>query len=388
MNTLNYPYVMFVLKENFIKYFGEHYPFELVKYIIMLTYVRVKVYSGLYRELILTGGDIYSVGRYCFKLLSKFELSDVKSIKIGLEHTLALTHTGNIYAWGNNSYGQLGLGHTDYGSQPQKLELSNVKKIGCGINFSFALTSDNKFYIWGSNNIEFAGYVTDPDKTTPQQFVPSKHPEYYFWDRSDVFKSEHIQPYHIKKIAYGISHVFMLMTSGQLYVFGSNAYGQLGISDSYRQLDAYDKYHVQFQKISLGSVVAIKCGAYHTVALSADSVYSWGRNTDGQLGLGDTKHRFVPRELTSLKNYRIVSVGCGAYHTIALDRTGQLYVWGANAHNQLGLGHKNSIYYPQKLSFQNVIRFSCHTTRTIAVTTLNQIYRWGDDHDVPNKLEI
>jgi hypothetical protein len=93
------------------------------------------------------------------------------------------------------------------------------------------------------------------------------------------------------------------------------------------------------------TIVAIAGGAYHTLALdSTGQLHAWGNNGNGQLGMGasDTTQRniptIIPTASTSIANKTIVAIACGYYHTLALDSTGQLHAWGNNVYGQLGMG--------------------------------------------------
>jgi alpha-tubulin suppressor-like RCC1 family protein len=106
--------------------YGEHYPIELVQFII-------KLYFHLFRI----------------------------KIKCGNYYTVLLFEK-EIYAWGYNQYGQLGLGHNADTNSPQKLDLINVKKIICGGYHTIALTYSNEIYAWGDNQSGQLGLATSP----------------------------------------------------------------------------------------------------------------------------------------------------------------------------------------------------------------------------------
>ena len=82
----------------------------------------------------------------------KIPLSNVKDIVLSQIHTMAITCDHQLYSWGNNESGQLGLGNCDNYNVPQKVGLFNVRKIFCNVWSSFAITDTNELYSWGFNH--------------------------------------------------------------------------------------------------------------------------------------------------------------------------------------------------------------------------------------------
>ena len=70
---------------------------------------------------------------------------------------------------------------------------------------------------------------------------------------------------------------------------------------------------------------------------TSPGLWSWGRNSHGQLGLGDTTNRSSPVQVGSLTNWRLVAGG--EYHTAAIKTDSTLWIWGRNDYGQLGLGN-------------------------------------------------
>src|SRR5580704_13900561 len=130
-----------VINHHFYLTYGEHYPKELVQLIIS-TYFHsfiIKIKCGYYHSVLLFEKEIYAWGYNQYGQLGlghntqtnspqKLDLPNVKKIICGGYHTMALTFSNEIYAWGHNYYGQLGLGYNTDTNLPQKLDLPNVKK--------------------------------------------------------------------------------------------------------------------------------------------------------------------------------------------------------------------------------------------------------------------
>lgn len=90
-------------------------------------------------------------------------------------------------------------------------------------------------------------------------------------------------------------------------------------------------------------VRTITAGDLHAIIVTGSGiVWSWGHNSDGQLGLGDTIRRSVPHLIKSLSSVVAVSVAAGARHSLVLASNGQVWAFGNNQRGQLGLGDLSS----------------------------------------------
>ncbi len=151
--------------------------------------------------------------------LNKF-LSEKIIIDIccGFKHSLALTQLREVYGWGYNKHGQLGIGgDCDFQLAPMKVNGFNDEKvsaISCGSYHSLALTESGLVFSWGSNGRGQLGIGHTRNSIKPQLIN----------NRSNVF---------IKKIRCGRFHSLLLSNDGDIYAFGSNDYGQLGIKESH-----------------------------------------------------------------------------------------------------------------------------------------------------------
>lgn len=92
-----------------------------------------------------------------------------KSIKCGFSHTLILTTNGQVYAFGKNKFGQLGLGHFCDTNIPTKLLFPGIKSISCGTNYSFAITASDKIYAWGLNRDSQLGLTDTVNRVIPTE---------------------------------------------------------------------------------------------------------------------------------------------------------------------------------------------------------------------------
>lgn len=97
-------------------------------------------------------------------------------------------------------------------------------------------------------------------------------------------------------------------------------------------------------------VMHLACGGYHCFVITClGAVYSWGRNTFGQLGLNDDVDRSLPTHLKALRSQRVRYISCGENHTVILTQDGGVFTFGAGTYGQLGHGAYNNEIVPRKV---------------------------------------
>ncbi|XP_012252206.2 RCC1 and BTB domain-containing protein 1-like isoform X2 [Athalia rosae] len=227
-------------------------------------------------------------------------------------HVLALTHTGEVFSWGHNGYFELGNGSSNQGLTPTIVGLQLGGKIivdiACGSHHSMALTDDGEVYAWGQNNCGQVG-----SGISSHQGVPRK--------------------------------VNSALTGKK--------------------------------------VVSIFCGQTSSVAVTeSGDVYGWGYNGVGQLGIGSYVNQPNPTKVSALSGVVIEKVACGYAHTLALSDEGTLYVWGGNSYGQLGLGNKANASSPVKVVMPEMGRVSdiaaVHYNHiSVAVGQGGRVFMWG-----------
>src|SRR5579863_9119528 len=142
-----------------------------------------------------------------------------------------------------------------------------------------------------------------------------------------------------------------------------------------RMMQTLDMNYKKFIFDSTSKIISADSGYAHTIVLTEfGEIYGWGYNTNGQLGLGLTHipQSDSPQRL-SIKDVKLIS--CGKYHTIILTKT-ECFVCGLNGIGQLGLGHRYNSYEFQKINLRNIISVACGNHYTIALA-LDDIYTWG-----------
>src|SRR5580704_2063734 len=138
-------------------------------------------------------------------------------------------------------------------------------------------------------------------------------------------------------------HSFIITEDG-LYSFGYNDCGQLGLGN-----DTNQNIPHKITQFNSNTIVSIACGAHHSLVLTKDGLYSFGYNYFGQLGLGNNTDQNIPHKITQFNSDTIVSIACGEYHSFVLTKDG-LYSFGNNNHGQLGLGNNTNQNIPHKIT--------------------------------------
>ena len=176
-----------------------------------------------------------------------------------------------------------------------------------------------------------------------------------------------------------ITSVSNIATSLYVFCWGRGEDGQLGVGDTSAQDEP-----VYVDSLRGIGVRDIACGSGHTVVLTCDGeIMSWGRGDDGRLGHGDHNWKYVPRPVLHLSGYVISQITCGSYHTAAVASSGELWTWGGGMYGKLGHGNENGHSTPKRvdtlallgIQVQNV---ACGSRHTAIVTSLSQVYSWGD----------
>ncbi|XP_078250681.1 E3 ISG15--protein ligase HERC5 isoform X2 [Pogona vitticeps] len=182
----------------------------------------------------------------------------------------------------------------------------------------------------------------------------------------------------IVQIACGDYHSMALSKGGELFAWGQNEYGQLGMGR--KSSPVKDPQLVrELQCIPLGKIAA---GSAHSLALSlSGAVYSWGNNSSGQLGLGDTKDRYCPIHVKAIEHMKTVAISCGGEHTAVLLKGGLVSTFGAGSHGQLGHNSTRNELFPRmvaELFGAQVSQVACGRWHTLVYAPdLGKVYSFG-----------
>ncbi|KAJ6811289.1 uncharacterized protein M6B38_155615 [Iris pallida] len=234
----------------------------------------------------------------------------VSSISCGPWHTAVVTSSGQLFTFGDGTFGVLGHGDRISVSIPREVELLKglrTVRAACGVWHTAAVVevmagkssssncSSGKLFTWGDGDKFRLGHGDKEPKLVPTCVAALVDPNFC-------------------QVACGHSMTVALTTSGHVYTMGSTVYGQLG------NPQADGKLPVRVEgKLLRNFVEEISCGAYHVAVLtSRTEVYTWGKGANGRLGHGDTSDRNFPSLVESLKDKQVRSIICGTNFTAAI----------------------------------------------------------------------
>ena len=280
-------------------------------------------------------------------------------VDTGRSHTLAINSRGELYAWGSNKNGQLGIGTTtDNELAPQRVGNDNDwKAVSGGDDYSLALKSDGMLYAWGKNSRGQLGIGSTDKETTPQQV-----------GNADDWKT----------IAAGKNHSLAIKSDGTLYAWGANHVGQLGNGENGTNFN--DKSKDKTAPIQIGTDrdwQTISAGNTYSRAVKTDNtLHTWGNNVFGQLGMGDRTNRNSPTKVGSDTDWE--SINGGDLYSLALKSNNTLYAWGVNGNRQLGLGDRTKRDSPTKVGSDTDWKVVAgKRSHSLALKDDNTLYAWG-----------
>ena len=230
----------------------------------------------------------------------------------------AIKSDGTLWVWGLNSYGSLGIGNTvRYSSPVQVGSLTDWKQVAQSSfgGATSAIKTDGTLWAWGYNAEGTLGLGNTVDYSSPVQI-------------GSLTTWKKVSPTWLGFVA--------LKTDGTLWSWGNNNYGEVGVGNTV-------KYSSPVQVGSLTTWRNIDSFYLHVSAVDQyGKLWTWGNNSQGQLGLGNRVNYSSPMLVGSLTNWKSISAGRSAF-TMAIKTDGTLWAWGQNEYGELGLG--NGVYY-------------------------------------------
>lgn len=352
-----------------------------------------------------------------------------KHVVVGYNYTIALTNDGELYAWGSNEYGQLGQGNTIDLLVPTQIGTdSGWVAVDTQYYHCVALDSNRQIWTWGKNNYGALGSGGNGDQWLPVQLVDG--PQTYSWNeisagvdhtlaikddgtlwgwgnnkygqlgldesietQSPDFTVLELQPTEIiiddenvpvqpvwssdwlddsitTLIGHDSNFYVTIDSTGALWSWGSNDYGQLGDGTKVTRYNP-----VQVGSDTDWSQIAI--GSNYTIALKTDgTLWGWGRNNHGQLGIGNNTDQSSPVRIGLATTW--AQVTCGEFHTLAIKANGTLWAWGNNNYNQLGTGDNVSYNQPTQIGSSTTwAQVRCSAYHTMAIRNNGTLWGWG-----------
>jgi alpha-tubulin suppressor-like RCC1 family protein len=178
----------------------------------------------------------------------------------------------------------------------------------------------------------------------------------------------------------GYDFSMAIKTDGTLWSWGYNSFGQLGLGTTGSNNSVNSKSSPN-QVGSLTNWRYCECGDSHTVAIKTDgTIWTWGTNGYGQLGQGDTTHRSSPVQVGSATDWAYIS--SGYFHCAAIKTNGTLWVWGENTYGSIGDGTRTNRWSPVQIGSSNEWRFvASGASVTTAIKEDGTLWSWGYNTD-------
>ena len=211
----------------------------------------------------------------------------LQTVALGDNFMIALSREGEVFSFGNNSAGQLGLGHL--------------------------------ITVGSAERVQFNASKDAASKDTASKNIASKNTT-----SKDAASTLTVS---ISSISVGSTHVLAVCSEGRVYCWGSNQFGQLG-----HQRNRYDSQPTLLEMPE--KITTLAAGTHFSLALAeSGNVYAWGWNGVGQLGVNDTQPRSAPTKVPGLQG--VQAIAAGEMHALAIGQR-FLYGWGSNEAGQIG----------------------------------------------------
>jgi alpha-tubulin suppressor-like RCC1 family protein len=284
-------------------------------------------------------------------------------IKPGLNTLVspAPQYTYYLYSWGRGNTGQLGLGNTTNYSSP--------KQVGALTNWSFipsiswysthmaATKTDGTMWTWGSGANGTLGLGNTTNYSSPKQVGALTN-----W----------------ASVAIAL-HTLAVKTDGTLWGWGKNNAGQLGLGDTTNrsspvQIGALTSW------LKVAASYASTAAAGFSLAIKTDgTLWAWGDNTNGQLGLGNTTKYSSPKQVGSLTNWLTIAISgvSSAVTALAVKTDGTMWSWGQNNFGNLGLGNRTNYSSPKQIGALTTWLKIASSYHSLAVKTDGTLWSWG-----------
>lgn len=316
------------------------------------------------------------------------EFQGVSTAACGSSHS-AFVVNGQLYTFGSNKYQQLGRAveegeKKEVGAEPGVVTFETedgsvpvVEQVALGAFHSAAVTSGGDLWTWGWGGSFWSGCGALGQGHKESLPTPT------------LVKSLADDGEKVSQVACGSQHMIILTTEGRLYSTGKGDYGILGRGETRDEINFEEIeyfYEANDSVLHPGEpieIVKIDAGDNFAAAMSAGGeLWVWGRNDHGQLGLGDEamgdmysaeRYPRLVRHLP-LEGHSVVDFVCGEHHVVVLTASGALYEWGARTWLE---PHPVTLPSRYEGSLKNIVKIEAGEKCSFALTADGVLYSWG-----------
>ncbi len=271
--------------------------------------------------------------------------------------TLVVRVDGTVWGWGANSYGELGRGAAvpavAYAGEPAPALVANAKSVAIGDIHTLVADQAGTVWSFGHNDHGQLGDGTTSDRAIPAAVGGLSG---------------------VDAVAAGTGYSLAVRNDGTVWAWGDNRFGQLGDGTTVER-------HVPVQVTGLTGVVAVTASNYQSgswsMALKSDgTVWAWGNNDLGQLGIGSSVSQATPVQVTALSD--VTAIGAGWVHSMAVKDDGTVWTWGYNFGGQLGDGTTTTRRSPvQAAGVSGAVAVAGAWYHSIALRSDGSVWGWG-----------
>lgn len=246
--------------------------------------------------------------------------SNITAVAAGGDHSMALTSDGNIWVWGNNTFGELGDGTTTQRRSPVQVPgFTNAASIAVGYFHAAAIKRDGTLWTWGNNQFGELGDGTTTERHSPVQVASLGNTN--------------------SSVDAGDYHTLVIRNDTTVWAFGFNNAAQLGDGTQVNRSTPVQVTGLHAISISAGGSSGTSPGVHGSAAIATDgTLWVWGAPYNSTTG------GFVPRQITGLTGG--VEVSVGVVHLLVRRNDGSVWSMGSNSASQLGYSTSSPVFNP------------------------------------------